>query len=590
MAQRVSASRHAVRHDIPVALRIFEGMGTPVALSCWMLLKYEEYDQLVSKDIDPLHYNSSASFADDALCVGLLSKSSALPTSYDREARALEKFREAEQLCLESNKRLEAYRHGNVPPNERVDSIVELARRKIRRLLGDGPSVRDLEYLEKSCRFGPGRTTSVKGDVTCSRKYNSQKPDCSPGLIHFWERALPDLWKRTITGFTPREYSECITVPKNAKIDRTIAAEPEMNIYLQLGIGALLKKLLRPWLNLPDQADRNRAAASLAQVLGLATLDLSMASDCVCIQLVLLLLPPRWVALLELARTPKMRVKGEIVELEKWSSMGNGYTFELETIIFHAVNLAATEIAERDGMVSEVQSLGCQALGIARSLTFGDDIILPNGAAPYLVETLNYLGFKVNPKKSFIAGRFFESCGEDYFDGVNVRPFFIKPRQDENGETLDDVRSNYVTLNSLRRYGNRRNGGCSVDSRLLPAWLKSYSCLPRLARNPVPLEAGDVGVLADLDDAQRSVNPFYRKDGWGTYVYRAYYRKPRRSARYPEGGYLATLAGQLLDNSFTGPHNGAPSGAFSEAMRGKSERPRYQTVHCLKWTDLGPWI
>jgi hypothetical protein len=57
---------------------------------------------------------------------------------------------------------------------------------------------------------------------------------------------------------------------------------------------------------------------------------------------------------------------------------------------------------------------------------YGDDIIIPTYAYEHLIQLLTALGFVINRDKSFGTGAFRESCGADYYYGINVRPFFLK--------------------------------------------------------------------------------------------------------------------------------------------------------------------
>jgi len=132
---------------------------------------------------------------------------------------------------------------------------------------------------------------------------------------------------------------------------------------------------------------------------------LKSASDTVSDFLVRSVLPPEWLALLDVARCDYSVVDGKEVKLEKYSAMGNGYTFELETLLFTAA---------------------CIAAGSKDYNVFGDDIIVEQSVAPDLIDFLQFLGFEVNESKTCLAGTFFESCGVDVWHGRDVRPFFLK--------------------------------------------------------------------------------------------------------------------------------------------------------------------
>ena len=88
--------------------------------------------------------------------------------------------------------------------------------------------------------------------------------------------------------------------------------------------------------------------------------------------------------------------------------MGNGFTFPLETLIFWALTASACE--------GDVDSVS----------VYGDDIICPRERADDVIDTLTMCGFKINLEKSFVEGPFRESCGCDYYKGIDIRPFYKK--------------------------------------------------------------------------------------------------------------------------------------------------------------------
>jgi len=184
------------------------------------------------------------------------------------------------------------------------------------------------------------------------------------------------------------------------------------------------------------------------------------------------LMPDDWFELLDLSRSPTTTLPdGSVVTLEKFSSMGNGYTFELESLIFLAIAIYAT--GGYNG--SEVT-------------VYGDDIIIPQSATTRCIDTLNLVGFSVNRSKSFLAGRFFESCGSDWFDNQPVRPFFL--RQPPSSK----VPFSLYVCNRIRLYARVIGvGGC--DSWLRALWLKYYAKVPKQWKLPVPPELGDTGVI-----------------------------------------------------------------------------------------------
>jgi hypothetical protein len=93
--------------------------------------------------------------------------------------------------------------------------------------------------------------------------------------------------------------------------------------------------------------------------------------------------------------------------------MGNGFTFELESLIFLA---AALVVCEQQGAPT------------ADVAVFGDDIIIPGSCVTQYTAFCDFLGFTVNCRKSYSSSYFRESCGAYYFKGINVKPIFLKTK------------------------------------------------------------------------------------------------------------------------------------------------------------------
>lgn len=200
-------------------------------------------------------------------------------------------------------------------------------------------------------------------------------------------------------------------VPKTSVIKRTIAIEPSANVSMQLTIHRYLQKRLRRWadIDITDQTKNRRLALQGSLSGDLATLDLSSASDLISKEVVRLLLPKEWFHLLDALRSHCGTYGDNSIVFQKFSSMGNGFTFALETIIFYAIAKVAGE-----GVGSDLPSV------------YGDDIIVRTSDYSRTVKFLEFFGFSVNSRKSYNSGPFRESCGLDAFNGVDVRPIFLR--------------------------------------------------------------------------------------------------------------------------------------------------------------------
>lgn len=376
-----------------------------------------------SWDVDPKLFSDPRSFADAYLAAEMLSKLDDGKPSPEKTSTTWRRFFEAEELCESTNRRLKQPSFGPNPfCGKSPYSAIMLARLKMERLLGP----LKLDEVAKGFGWGPGASTRLSRRNAAAPLKFSGRPEATIGnaiLGNAAVAAIP-LWKEGLEFQDGQGYlnivpgNRIITVPKTYKTDRTIAIEPCMNMYVQKGFGAVIRNRLRgAGIDLDDQS-RNQRLARVGSLAGtLATIDLSMASDTVSYEIVRLLLPPDWFEALEQCRSPLGVLPSDapggsrLLRYQKFSSMGNGYTFELETAIFCCLAWAVAELhGEKDDRVS----------------VYGDDIICPRGIAQALMETLEVAGFKPNTKKTFLEGPFRESCGKHFFSGHDVTPFYVR--------------------------------------------------------------------------------------------------------------------------------------------------------------------
>lgn len=413
-------SPHFLSHPVKKAvLRIYENLGTPTSLKMKILVENEEWDQVVSQKLDPKHYLDAESYWRDANAINILKKMVDLPTSYDLSGNAKMVFRDCERQCFRANLRLLPYLSPGLPGTEEgVVSYIKRCRKIVSRILGPCPDTSSRGFYG---RHGPGATFADKGKLSTVPDKMSSRPTLTNDAWPFHFSWSGTLWASACAAsgrdvlFVPG--NRFTTVPKDGEKDRGIAIEPSINVFYQLGYGRVIRdRLKRAGINLADGQDIHRQVACEASIRGhLATLDLSNASDTICSNLVKLLLPSDWFSVLNDLRSRKTFFEGRWHVLEKFSSMGNGFTFELETLIFLGLALA----------------LPHPDLSPGRNVfVYGDDIIVPTDAFKDLVSVLNFFGMSVNRKKSFFEGPFRESCGGDYFNGVDVRPLQLKSQPD----------------------------------------------------------------------------------------------------------------------------------------------------------------
>lgn len=248
-----------------------------------------------------------------------------------------------------------------------------------------------------------------------------------------------------------------MAVPKTQKTPRIIAIEPTSMQYAQQALlrefGNQYRKdpVLR-WLVCSDSQEPNRSMARRGSITGdLATIDLSEASDRVSNQLVCEIFRP-WSNLLEAlqaCRSTTADVPGwGVIRLAKFASMGSGVTFPVESAVFAICVLRGWEVATgrriTRGSIMELR-------GSVR--VYGDDIIVPTAQALSVAGYLGLCGLKVNCDKSFWTGSFRESCGGDYYQGVDVTPVRVRRQLPQSRRDEQEIISAVSLMNQLQCRG-----------------------------------------------------------------------------------------------------------------------------------------
>jgi hypothetical protein len=381
------------------AMRVLrEQLGPSVAVD-------ESVLTYVNTDLKPNTYSSAEQFKRDYAYVSFLRKWKGFKhKDINPEWSAFATWSESEKRCFLTNRKLESEATTgcySVAPA----SIVE-AQRKIAQILGPV----NWEVISELCRFGNGATYDLRRGSTHAEK--SCRPTVTFGAIPYVCKVLADddymgSLVGPLNGLKVVEANRMVMVAKTVKTHRPIAAEPTLNSYVQQGIGRYIRaRLKRFGVDLGDQTI-NQDLARVAKDWGLATLDLSSASDTLCSSLVKLLLPREWWEVLNEVRCHFTEYKGKRFKLSKFSSMGNAFTFELESLIFYAL-------------------ISAHGTGGVFSV-YGDDLVVLDCDYQPTVEILTWAGFSINEHKSFGAGsRFYESCGKHFFDGEEVTPCFQK--------------------------------------------------------------------------------------------------------------------------------------------------------------------
>lgn len=213
------------------------------------------------------------------------------------------------------------------------------------------------------------------------------------------------------------KYSMCETltlsfVPKSFKSLRTIKPPTLIGSFYTYGLGRVLQnRLLKKGLDIRRLQDTHRRLVKTnSQTRRLVTADLSAASDSLSEELLYELLPYEWYRTVMYGVIRNIAIPGyaETIELRSVATMGDGHTFPLQTLVFYGLLKAIVQLSGNpDSFVS----------------VYGDDLIYPRGIHRYVRCIFPKLHLLLNGDKTYVKDFFRESCGSDYYHGVDVRPF-----------------------------------------------------------------------------------------------------------------------------------------------------------------------
>lgn len=465
-------------HEGPDRTSFLTRAGTP----CEALMA------LMSMKVDPHQYNDAFTYFWDNQLVKLLSK---YPfKGCEGREQAIDHFLACERINEGTNARW-ASLTSNSP-------LVRGVRRRLSQILGKVP---DIESVIIQGGWGPGTHSGypLKSDETGPEFKFSVKPTLTPNLIPLvgqvmqslpvWDRALRSIFGRQ-NRFETVEGSVLFTVPKKFLMDRVAMAEPMVNSYLQLGVAAIMRQRFRraTGVDLKLSWRTNQELARIGSVAGIfATGDLSNASDMVCRGPLWKVLPTGWYGLLASLASrscllPDTSCSGEVNaskdppkyhRFQMMSSMGNGFTFELETILFYAM---LTSIVPGIWTAKE----GRMRLEWPHVSVFGDDLVYPSAYHESVKAACAEFGFILNDAKSFSSGSFRESCGSDFFNGVGVRPLRFSKRLD-NGAQVVEYANRILAMAFEDLWGRGYHHGLG-DDRWAGAWTTLRGFIPGVLR------------------------------------------------------------------------------------------------------------
>lgn len=396
---------------------------------------------------------------------------------------------------------------------------------------------------------GPGAVSEALGG---SEKYSF--PSWSPRLeevFPFSEFGTHALDSFLINGepvlYPPIEEgaSRLIAVPKTQKGPRLIAAEPTANQWVQQGIARLLRErvakcFLGSSIDFFDQRPSQDAALLASYTGEYATIDLSSASDRLSCNLVESFFGANdsLLRMLTASRTrflsnPTFVGFPKLIELKKFASMGSALTFPIQSIVFAGICL---------GVGSYLTGRDPRAL-VENVRVFGDDLIVPVGWVPDLIEVLDQLELKVNIHKTFYEGNFRESCGMDAWSGYNVTP----PRLRKPSTALN-TREALGHLDIVNNFWLKGYWHLSKYLETTARWMKNFSIVNCRSRayglatfssglDPKAMKRWDENYQREVVRVHRVVpgkTLYGQTDGWNDLT-EFFFRKEREN-RFPRWG------------------------------------------------------
>lgn len=291
--------------------------------------------------------------------------------------------------------------------------------RRARRIIADILGKYDKEEHENLCRFSSRANLGVpfrdaylekKAEVLSGTKDQKRWFETYLGPDHVLVRALDECGDRgRLHSTNVYDALRLAKVPKSWKSQRTMLPNTVIGSIYSHGLGELIRcRLLDAGVDIRRLQERHRILArKLSQSRSHATADLSSASDSFNREMLIRLLPNRWYHIVTYG-LPRSYYDGACkYSLQSVMTMGMGHTFPLQTLLFYALLTAVQDLAGIKGFIS----------------VYGDDLIYPSKMHRYVKDIFPHLNLRLNLDKTFVSSHFRESCGGDYYNGIDVRPF-----------------------------------------------------------------------------------------------------------------------------------------------------------------------
>lgn len=419
----------------------------------------------------------------------------------------------------------------------------------------------DLDFIRSHMDVGPGAAQKADASHIVSKLFEGEMSYNGPEfLIALYRAAIVDtgswadaeMHRFTRFGFTKVDGTKIFFAKKNAEISRTCGTESNLGMLFQKSLGAYFEyRLFKHFgINLSVQADFNKSLARIGSIDGsFGTIDLVSASDSVNTQLVLDSFDDGFHKSIMMMCRSELAIlpNSEKLVLKMISTMGNGFTFPLQTIIFASA------------VKSVYQLMGYPCADPSSQFgVFGDDIIVRREAYVYLARMLAKLGFEVNEAKSFNNGPFRESCGGDFYNGHNVRGIYIS--------SLETPQLVCSAINRLLRWSAR--SGIKLHKTI--EWL--LQLVPKAPYVP-PSESDEAGLHVPF----RSTIPVVTDAYW--YRYR-YYKRRLRKIVVAEPDCCPNPHGMAV--GFLSGHIRRPDVSIRDLVRSRHEGPHHEVPWCYQ--------
>lgn len=515
-----------------------------------------------------------------------------LANSFYKKLRPLGHSNTADVAALEKFKAINLAVCDNfefVASNEAESCFYDYFRHHLNVCLNPHESIEsfDLDSIRKYMSVGPGAAQKADSRTMVTKLFDGEMTVANYDLIPYYRAALVEtgLWcdaerrRHERFGFTKVRGNKLFFAPKNAEISRVCGTEANLNMLIQKAVGEFLEFRLAWYfgINLSTQPTNNQELARKGSIDGsIGTIDLVSASDCIGASFLSKCLEPSFVKSMIFASRSEGSIlpDGTFMKLKMVSTMGNGFTFPLQTIIFASVVRACYQLMELPSDCPRTQ------FGV-----FGDDICVRCEAYEFVCRMLAKLGFTVNVRKSFNSGPFRESCGSDYVAGSDTRGVYVT--------SLETPQHVYSTINRLARWSSLHGIPLPATFKLLMSWARDIR---------VPFsESDDAGICVPFKLTIPKLNSSY----W--FKYRAYVKRknaypcgepdepdPSKAPFNPEGVAVGYLSGHYRrrDVALTEPDDSAwkHDWSASASIRDRAGvRARYQIVSkCIPYWDYWP--